>query len=149
MELVREGETLEGNNLSLFVSCSDVLSDRDLVVPNEVLLLESLLFEELLNTAIGDVLYHLCRKRSSLLLAYGLDDLTGLCSLLRGNPTLGGVRLDVILAVYVSGVDAYLLESGLYSLLNELFFGLLDSYSLLLLYNFLRASLFVNSNRIH
>ena len=93
---------------------------------NELLLLKGRLLEELLDTSVGDVLDHLLRERRGLLGRDGLDDLTGLLSLLWSDPTLGGVGLDVILAVNVGRIDADLLESGLDSLLNHLVLGLLN-----------------------
>ena len=55
---------------------------------NELLLLKGKLLEELLDTSVGDVLDHLLRERRGLLGRDGLDDLTGLLSLLwsRSNP---------------------------------------------------------------
>lgn len=138
--LVAEGEPLESDHFGVLVNRLDVSGDRDLLVRlNEILLLKSLLFEEFLNTSVGDVLDHLLRERCGLLGRDGLDDLTGLLSLLRSNPTLCGVRLDVILTVNVGRVDADFLESGLDSLLNHFVLGLLDSELTLLLNHLSRA----------
>ena len=138
--LVAEGEPLESNHFGVLVNRLDVSGDRNLLVGlNEILLLKSLLLEELLDTSVGDVLDHLLRERRGLLGRDGLDDLTGLLCLLWSDPTLGGVGLDVILAVNVGRIDADLLESGLDSLLVHLVLCLLDSELALLLNHLSRA----------
>ena len=148
--LVAEGEPLESNHFGVLVNRLDVSGDRNLLVRlNEVLLLKSLLFEELLDTSVGDVLDHLLRERRGLLGGDGLDDLTGLLSLLWSDPTLGGVGLDVILAVNVGRIDADLLESGLDSLLNHLVLCLLDSELALLLNHLSRAVGRRDRDRVH
>ena len=61
--LVAEGEPLESNHFGILVNRLDVSGDRNLLVRlNEILLLKSLLFEELLDTSVGDVLDHLLRE---------------------------------------------------------------------------------------
>ena len=77
---------------------------------------------------MGDVVDHLLGKACGLLLGNGPDDLTGLVSLLGSKPSLGGVGLDVVLAVDVGGIDSGLLESGVDRLLHELLPGLLNGH---------------------
>lgn len=125
---VVERESLETKNLCLFVCRGNNILYRGLAVTHLItLLLKSLLLEELLKTALCNVLDHLLRKVGCLLCRNSLDDLACLLSLLWSEPAFCCIGLDVSLAVNMCRVDAGLVESRVYSLLNQLFLGLVDS----------------------
>ena len=135
-KLVVQREPLEYQDLCLRSSGCESILYALLAVSHLVLLLhKGHLLEELLHAAVCDVLDHLCREVCSLLCADGLDDLAGLGSLLRSEPSLGSVGLDVVLAVNVCRVDAGLLEGGVNCLLDLLFLGLLNGNLLLVVKN--------------
>ncbi len=128
-----EVDALELYGYEALLSLLEVLADGELAVLDELLLHEAGFLEELVETALGDVFDHLGGQVGCLLGRYGGDDLACLGGLLLGDPALGGVALDVSLAVDVGGVDAGLLESGLYGLLDLLFLGLVDGHVVLAL----------------
>ena len=81
--------------------------------------------------------------------ADGLDDLAGLVCLLGSEPALGGVGLDVSLAVNVGGIDTGLGKGGVDGLLDKLFLGLLGSDLELIVDDLLRAPGRGDSDRVH
>ena len=149
--LSSKSEALVSNDLEILALRSEVLSNSLLVAITELELLinEAVLLEELSQTTISNVLDHSWVQRSSLLLTYSLLDVASLLSLLRSQPTLLCVALDVILRVNVSWVDASLLQSSVNSLLYELFLSLGNSNLELCLLSLLRNRRLVESYRAH
>ena len=76
-------------------------------------------------------------------------DVASLLCLLSGDPALSLVRLDMILAVYVSGVDTGLADSVLNSLVDLVLFGLLNSYRELFLLNLFSYVICIQCDRRH
>ena len=92
----------------------------------ELLLNQGILLEELVQTTVGDVLDHLLGHVGGLSLSSLLHDLAATLCVLGGDPALGDVGLDVVLAVEVVGVQTGLLQCNLSGLADLLLLGLLD-----------------------
>ncbi len=110
---------------------------------------QTVLLQEFVHTTLGDVLNHRHLQLSLTLdLCIG-NDLTGLVSLLLGEPTLCHVALDVILRVNEVGIDAGLLDLHLHELLNLLQFGLLNGGLVLFVENLLVNAGGIESHGLH
>ena len=150
LELVGQGETLEGDDLGFRIHGLEGGGHGEFVVGELILLLhEGVLFQELLDTTVHDAHDHLLRQGGGFLRTYLGNDLAGLVGLLGGDPALGSVGLDVVLAVNVGGVDAGLLEGGVNGLLYLLVLGLLDGHGALGLQHLCGDGFGIHSHRVH
>ena len=123
-----EVDALESDGNEALLGLFEELAYRELAVLNILLLHEAAFLEELVETAVGDILDHSLGEVCSLCLGGFLHNLASLCSIFFGNPALGDVRLDVVVGVEVVGVETRFSESCFNSLLNLLLLGLLYSY---------------------
>ena len=147
----REAEALVGKNFEILALLSEPLCYACLVTVAELELLvdEAVLFEELVEAALSDVLDHLLLEVSGSLCGNLCADVLSLVSILLSQPALSHVRLDVIIRVNEVGVDASLLQSDIDLALDLLFLGLLDSHAELLVNSSLRNRSLVESDRLH
>ena len=125
-----KGETLESYYCKLAVLLLEPVGNRNLVTITklELLVNETVLFQELGNTTLSDVLYHLCWKICSLLSSCLLTYLFCLVSILTCEPSLVDVRLNVVVRVNEVWIDASFLDGVDNSLLYLLLLCLLNSY---------------------
>ena len=137
--LSHESEALVSDNLELSILLLQELSNGLLVTITELELLvnEAVVLEELSQTTLSDVLYHLLRHVGKLLLSSLLLELADSVSVSLCDVTLTDTLFEVLLALGNVSVVASLLDGSSNSLLYLLFLGLLNSYLLLLVRNLL------------
>ena len=137
------------NRRLLLVGSLEVFGYGELAVLNVLLVEEAGLLEELLHTAVGDVLNHSLGEVVGLLFSHALLEGADFVSLLSGDVALHDAFFEVLFAFGDVEVEASLLESSLNGLLHLLFLGLFDSDLEFLFLNLLGYALLVEGNGVH